>query len=314
MRIHDTPIDAAMNNKGLIVAVVILNWNGGEEILDCLMSVFESDHSAIEVVIVDNGSTDGSSDAIRIRFPQVHFLVNPTNLGFAKGSNQGMEWALARGIRYVLLLNGDARVNASTIAELLAVAIRENDKVVACPRIYLGHSVDAIRRLWFAYGTVKLWAGLFQNPAFGQIDSPKWTKARDMEYASGCCMLIPATILHQIGMLDEAFFAYCEDIDFSLRVRKAGFRLRYVPAALLWHGSQRPPHRTRTATYRYLSTRNNLWVVRKHGSWFEVLTCFGILPLRSLFRVMQMLCVAQWHSVAAELKGVKDGVFSLVHP
>ncbi|MDR3573733.1 MAG: glycosyltransferase family 2 protein [Anaerolineaceae bacterium] len=301
-----------MNSEEQTVAIVILNWNGGNDILDCLESVFHSSHKAIEVVIVDNGSEDGSSDAIRARFPRVHFLVNPQNLGFAKGSNQGMEWALERDIPYVLLLNGDALVDANTINELLAVAVRENEEVITCPRIYLGGSNHGTKRLWFAFGTVKLWAGLFQNPAFNQVDSSRWSQPQDMEYASGCCMLIPARVLRLVGMLDEAFFAYCEDIDFSLRIRKAGFRLRYVPTALLWHGSQLPTNRTRTSTYRYLSTRNNLWVVRKHGSWFEILTCFCILPLRSLFRIARMVAATQWDSIAAEVKGISDGAYSHV--
>jgi len=292
------------------VAVVILNWNGGDDILDCLKSVFESTHKTLEVVIVDNGSLDGSSDAIHLRFPQTHFIVNPRNLGFAKGSNQGMEWALERGIRYVLLLNGDARVHPNTIRELLAVVFAEDDKVVACPRIYLGNANSVTNRLWFASGTVKLWAGLFQNPAFNQPDSPRWSVPRDMEYASGCCMLIPASVLQNVGMLDEAFFAYCEDIDFSLRVRKAGFRLRYVPTAYLWHGSKGRTDRTHTAIYRYLATRNNLWVVRKHGSRLDVLACLCVLPLRSLFRIARMVTSAEWDSIAAELKGIRDGALS----
>lgn len=310
---NDAPMmTTAIESRDQTVAVVILNWNGGEDILECVQSVFESSHKALDVVIVDNGSVDGSSDAIRSRFPHVHFLVNAHNLGFAKGSNQGMEWALERGIQYVLLLNGDARLNANTLDELVAVAEGENDKVVACPRIYLGRPTNGVNRLWFAYGTVKLWAGLFQNPAFNQIDAPKWSEPRDMEYASGCCMLIPLQILQQVGMLDEAFFAYCEDIDFSLRVRKAGFLLRYVPNALLWHGSHHPTGRVRTPTYRYLSTRNNLWVVRKHGSRLEVFTCFCILPLRSFIRIERMLTGWKWKSIVAELKGIKDGTLSQV--
>lgn len=299
-----------MNIEEQPVAIIILNWNGGDEILDCLKSVFESTHRAIEVVIVDNGSVDGSSDAIRLQFPQAHFINNPRNLGFAKGSNQGMEWALHRGIRYVLLLNGDARLHPDAIRELLTVVDSEDSAVVACPRMYLGCANSGVNRLWFVYGTVNLWAGLFQNPAFNQIDSPKWSLPRDMEYASGCCMLIPARVLQTVGMLDEAFFAYCEDIDWSIRVRRAGFQLRYVPTAHLWHGSNRRTDRTRTAMYRYLATRNNLWVVRKHGSRLEVLTCLCVLPLRSLFRITRMVAGAEWRSIATEFRGIKDGVLS----
>ena len=303
-------MDKGTDPKNQTVAVVILNWNGGDDILDCLKSVFESTLKTIEVIVVDNGSSDGSSDAIRLRYPQTRFIDNPRNLGFAKGSNQGIAWALERGIRYVLLLNGDARLHPDAIAELLAAVIATSDAIVACPRIYLGHSDNEVNRLWFAFGTVRLWAGLFQNPAFNQIDSPAWSLPKDMEYASGCCMLIPARILQKVGVLDESFFAYCEDIDFSIRVRSADFRLQYVPTARLWHGSNRPTDRTRSAFYRYLATRNNLWVVRKHGSHLQIMTCFCVLPLRSLFRLAHMLASAKWDSIAAELKGIKDGVFS----
>ena len=145
------------------VAVVILNWNGGDEIIDCIASVAGSSYSAVQIVVVDNGSIDKSSDKICLRFPRTTVIRNDHNLGFAKGSNQGMEWALNRGIPYVLLLNGDARLHRDTIYELLATVKSKSDSVAACPRIYLGHET---KRLWFAYGTVKMWAGLFQNPAF----------------------------------------------------------------------------------------------------------------------------------------------------
>ncbi len=291
------------------VAVVILNWNGGDEILRCLESVFESQYREIEVVVVDNGSTDGSSEIIRSRFSRVHWINNARNLGFAKGSNQGMQWALESGAQYVLLLNGDARLHPNAMEEMLTAAEDELDTVVACPRIYLSSTSAGANRLWFTCGTVSLWSGMFRNPAFNCPDSPQWSEPLDMEYASGCCMLLPARILQSVGMFDETFFAYCEDIDLSLRIRKAGFRLRYVPTAHLWHGSSKPTRRTRSGMYRYLATRNNLWVVRKHGSWFEIFTCLCILSIRSMFRVMYMMVRSDWHAIPSELKGIRDGAF-----
>lgn len=296
------------------VAVVILNWNGGHDILDCLRSVFDSRHVAIEVVVVDNASVDGSTEAIREQLPAVHWITNQDNLGFAKGSNQGMQWALEHGMRYTLLLNGDARLHPNAIEEMLAVIQDENDTVVSCPRMYLGSTDADPRRLWFVYGTVNLWSGLFQNPAFNHLDSPRWSVPRNMEFASGCCMLIPSLILQNVGMLDETFFAYCEDIDFSLRVRAAGFRLRYVPSAHVWHGTATPTNRVRSTMYRYLSTRNNLWVVRKHGSLLEIVACACVLPFRSLYRIARMMAHSDWHAIAAELKGLRDGSLSSMNP
>lgn len=293
-----------------IVAVVILNWNGGDDILACLESVFRSTHTALAVVIVDNGSVDGSTQRILRRYPEVHCISNARNLGFAKGSNQGMQWALQSGIQYTLLLNGDARLHATAIGELLAAAKSEENSVVASPRMYHGAAAQGRQRLWFVYGKASLWSGIFRNPAFDQEDTARWSEPMDMEYASGCCMLIPTAIVQNTGMFDEAFFAYCEDIDLSLRIRAAGYRLRYVPSAHLWHGSAEPKSRKRSVMYRYLSTRNNLWVVRKHGSWLEILTCLCILPSRSFFRVVRMMARAEWYAIAAEVRGVKDGAFA----
>jgi len=293
-----------------IVAVVILNWNSGDDILRCISKLIESTYKSIEVVVVDNGSIDGSSGDIRVRFPHIHFINNSSNYGFARGSNQGIRWALEHRFPYVLLLNADARLHSAAISELLRVATSEDDIVVACPKMYLGEEGNGSQRLWFAYGTVTLWAGIFHNPAFNHLDSATWSHSIDMEYASGCCMLIPTSILDRVGMLDESFFAYCEDIDFSLRIRKAGFRLRYVPSAYLWHGSSQPTERTSTSTYRYLSTRNNLWVVRKHGTWYDLIISICLLPLRSFFRIANMAARGQWTCIPAEVRGIRDGIFS----
>lgn len=293
-----------------VIAVVILNWNSGNDILNCIYSVIASDYSALNIIVVDNGSIDGSSDVIRSQFPQVHFISNPRNFGFAAGSNQGINWALERGISYILLLNADTTIDKNAIHKLLEPMKREGDSVVTCPKIYIGPKDDNSTRLWFACGTAILWAGLFRNPAYNQPDSALWSQPAEMDFASGCCMLIPARILRQVGKLDESYFAYCEDIDFSLRVRKAGFQLRYVPSAHLWHGSIYPTERAKTRTYRYLSTRNNLWVVRKHGTRWEFLLCLGLLPFRSLYRIIGMAAIGRWSSIAGEAQGIRDGLFS----
>lgn len=292
------------------VCVVILNWNGRDLTLRCLEDLQKSSYPAVECVIVDNGSTDGSPDAIAGAHPDVTMIRNPTNLGWAGGSNQGIAWGLAHGADYLLMLNNDAWGEPPMISNLVGAATKLQNKAVAIPKIYLGSDPT---RFWFAVGRVNFWTGLFSNPAYNQVDHSQFDSIPEAEYASGCCMLIPREIVERVGGFDHSFFSYVEDVEWSIRCRRAGFRLVLCPDAKVWHdvsvtGKKRP------AMMRYYLTRNHLWTLRRHAGFLQFACALALLPLRSLVRLFRLAAAGDAKSIAAEFRGLKDGLFAGIAP
>lgn len=290
--------------------VVILNWNGRELTLRCLEDLRKSDYREVTPVVVDNGSTDGSIEAMAKSFPDVAIIRNDANRGWAGGSNQGIAWGLAHGFDYLLMLNNDARGDPGMISSLVAAATEIEDNAVTIPKIYLGSDP---KRFWFATGRVSLGTGIFSNPAFNQMDDGQFDSAREAEYASGCCMLIPRGILERIGGFDHTFFSYVEDVEWSIRCRRAGFRIVLCPDARLWHdvsatGKKRP------AMMRYYLTRNHLWTLRRHASALQFAAAILLLPARSSLRLFRLMIAADAESMWAELRGLWDGLTAKLAP
>lgn len=285
------------------VAVIILNWNGGELTARCVQSLEDSDYTECHILVIDNGSTDGSPEALRREFPNITIIRNEDNLGFAGGSNQGIEWALQNGFDYFLLLNNDTIAAPDMISNMVAAAGQQNDTAVLSPKIFFA---DAPDRLWFALGIGSLWTGIFSNPAYNSPDDG-YDAPQEMDWMVGCCVLIPRKIAESVGGFDERFFAYCEDVDWSLRCRKAGFRLVFCPGARLWHKVSASGSR-QSKVLRHLMTRNHLWTIRKHASVLQMLCVLAWLPIRSAKRMLDAARQRQWACVPAELRGVWDGL------
>ena len=288
------------------VVVVILNWNGGELTHRCLESLRQSDYGKLEWVVIDNGSTDGSPEEIGKAFPQGGMIRNATNLGFAEGCNQGIAWGLAHGADYLLMLNNDTHVDPAMVSHLVATANEHQNRAAVIPKIYWESDPS---RLWFAVGGANLWTGVFSNLAYNRVDDGRFDSHQQADFAVGCCILMPKEIVQKVGGFDPAYFAYMEDVDWSLRCRRAGFPLVFCPGARLWHavsatGKKRP------AKIRYLMTRNHLWTMRRHASLPQILCCLALVPLRSTVRIAKCVLARDWESIPAEFKGIRDGLLA----
>lgn len=215
------------------VAVVVLTWNGRDLTLDCLRSLEAVTTPNVRVMVVDNASTDGTVDAIRARYgDRIDILENPANLGFAAGNNAGIRRAMDDGARFVLLLNNDTTVAPNFIDELLP-PMRESDTIgIATPKIYFAEPPN---RIWYAGGEISLWRGIARHVGIRETDRGQHDRPRDVDYASGCALLARREVFERAGLLDESYRAYFEDADLCMRAARAGFRIRYVPTAKVWH-------------------------------------------------------------------------------
>jgi hypothetical protein len=228
------------------------------------------------ITVVDNGSSDNSAEAIRQAFPDVQMIANKQNLGFAAGCNVGMEQALKEpGRDYILLVNNDTVVDTSLLAELVQEADRSPKVAICSPKIYYHDPSDL---LWWAGGSYSLWTGMAVHTGRQREDKGQYDNARDLDWATGCVMLLSIKALREVGLFDAKIFANSEDVDLSLRVREAGYLIRYVPTARVWHREGVDLRKNVGEQLRFfMFMRNMLWVLHKHARFYHWLTCWPAL-------------------------------------
>ena len=239
------------------LVAVVLNWNGGDDTLAALESL-----QGVDTVCVDNGSDDGSPDAVAVRFPHVELIRTGVNLGFAGGNNVGIRRALARGADWVLLLNNDAVADAGLPAALAAAAAERPDAGVLACKVFFADPPDV---LMYAGGRVNLRLGYWgRQDGFGQRDDGRFDTLRDVDRATGAAMAVSRAAIERAGLLDESLFAYAEDTEWCLRIREAGFGVVFVPDAKVWHVGSASTGGMRSPTSIYYDTRNMIAVAERH--------------------------------------------------
>ncbi|MBI3490805.1 MAG: glycosyltransferase family 2 protein [Acidobacteria bacterium] len=219
-----------MTRESPTVCVIVLSWNGRVVLTECLASLREQSLAA-PVIVVDNGSTDGSQDLVRREFPEMTLIVNERNLGFGEGNNIGIRAALESGAAYVALLNQDARADRRWL-EALVHAARTDATVGAVASCITLHSH---RTLLNSTGILMNLSGCAWDRGFARVDGPQWHQPCDVLAASGGAALFRADALRRVGLFDAAYFAYYEDLDLAVRLWEAGYRTVYAPDAQVTH-------------------------------------------------------------------------------
>ena len=223
---------------------------------NCLRSLLASDYSRVELLVVDNGSTDGSAEYLRSQFETVTVLCSKENLGFAAGSNRGIEHAMRKGANYVLLLNNDTVVSPTCVSALVSAAEGRPDYAALGPKIYY---FDVPDRFWYAGGSYSHWRGVPRHRGRKQADTGQYESFCEVTFISGCALLLRSSVVTRIGMLDETLFSYVEDTDYCIRLRMGGLRLGYVPEAKVWHMEGYSALKNRSQAFRYyLYIQNSL--------------------------------------------------------
>lgn len=215
------------------VSIIILNWNGLEDTVECLESLKKITYPNYDVVVVDNGSAGNDVRILRERFSDyVHIIENGKNYGFAEGNNIGMRHALTQGADYVFLLNNDTTVAPDFLGEMVNVGETDERIGVLGPKLYFYDEPDV---LWEAGGRINWWLGSISMYAHGEVDVGQRDRVTETDLLSGAAMLIKRGLLDRISLLDASFFLGFEDYDFCIRAGKAGFKVVYVPSAKIWH-------------------------------------------------------------------------------
>jgi GT2 family glycosyltransferase len=242
------------------VFAVMLNWNQEADTRECLESLRRCG-SAIRVILVDNGSRDGSPARLAADFPEVEMLCQPKNLGFAEGNNVGLRRALDLGAERILLLNNDTLVDRGFL-EPLADALDRRPRVgIAGSKIYCYPDAQT---LWAAGATIDWERGRQFHIGAGELDHGQYDVERDVDYVSACCLLARRDVFERAGLLDPRYFIYFEETAWSARARACGFGIRYVPASRIWHKVS-AAMKTDSPNTAYYVTRNRLLFLTEHG-------------------------------------------------
>jgi GT2 family glycosyltransferase len=254
------------------------------------------------VILVDNGSRDGSLESLTAEFPSLETVRNKTNLGFCGGVNQGLRRARAMGFDYYLLLNNDTTV-APDFLEPLVEAAEQDGSIGGISPLIL--RMESPHRAWYAAGRFNWWI-CESRPVAGR--APVSSSAREVNFLTGCAMFLRASAVESLGPFDDRFFAYFEDVDYSARLRRSGYRTLYVPQARVWHrvsasvGQNRAGNLTRRHVYR-----NRLLLMQKHGRtrhWIVFLPTYVLYYVG--LRLVAYSLLLRWDHVRALVAGIGD--------
>jgi len=268
------------------VSVILVNWNGRNDTLECLHSLAKVSYAPMHIIMVDNASADDSVDAVKREFPSVEVIPNKTNLRFAGGNNIGIKRALERGSDYILLLNNDTTVDAEFLTKLVKAADADPGIGMVGAKIYY---YDDPKRIWFAGGRIEWWKGWISHIGLREEDRGQYDTARAVDYITGCCLLVKRPVIEKIGNLDEQFFMYGEDVDWCLRVCKAGFRLVYEPKAKIWHKLSVSAGGHFSWYKNWNKLKSTLRLAARYANPFQWIVIPFLLPLRALWEAAGLL-------------------------
>lgn len=279
------------------VIVIILNWNGKRFLERCLRSLFSQSYQDFEVVLVDNGSTDGSVSFVSEQFPHVRLIANQENLGFAAANNQAIR---ATDSEFVVTLNNDTEADPTWLAELVHAA-DVDERVGACAsKMLFADCPETINSAGIALDRAAIawdWRG-------GETDNPEEQGLVEVFGACAGAALYRRTMLEEIGLFDEDFFAYLEDVDLAWRAQRAGWRAVSVPTARVYHLHSGTAIEGSSFKNRLLG-RNKVWLVAKNYPWPQLL---WYLPIILLYDVASLpytlISRGDWGPLRGRLEGL----------
>ncbi|MBI4708867.1 MAG: glycosyltransferase family 2 protein [Candidatus Portnoybacteria bacterium] len=259
------------------IIIIVLNWNGLSDTIECIESLKKIDYQNYEIILVDNGSMDNSVAVLKEKFGDIYLIENRKNLGFAGGNNVGIKYALKNGADFILLLNNDTKVESDFLTKLVKIANNDNKIGIVGPIIF---SYDEPEKIYFAGGKVN-WSrtrgehinfekkSISVIPAKAGIQTWMPDQVRHdiygVDYITGCCLLIKKEVVEKIGLMSEDYFLYYEDTDWCLRAQRAGYKCVLASQAKIYHKQSKSTGEF-SYPYIYYHSRNGLMLCSRFRS------------------------------------------------
>ncbi len=286
-----------------LVYAVTLNWKRPLDTIACLQTLEAQTYPRLHTIVVDNNSGDGSVEQIQAACPKTSVIANSENSGFARGMNVGIKQALSDGADFIFILNNDTLLSPTTIERLMHRY--KSDIGILAPLIYYANPSHII---WSGGNQLNHWLLETKKGLRGQPDKPNWPEFILQDFVPACGLLIPRHVFTQVGYFEEQFFMYYEDMDFCLRLRRAGFRILVVPQAKMWHKVSLSSGGQDSPTERYWMAHSSIVFFGKHARFWQLpFIIFWRIgsALRTSWRLWR---IGKTASLAAYWYGLGDGI------
>ena len=286
------------------IAIIIVNWKQYELTINCLLSLQKLEYKNWKVILVDNESNFEKINKIKSDFNKVEVIESKENLGFASANNLGIKYAIKNKFEYVMLLNNDTEVNKKFLSPLFNSFQNDN-------------SLGAVQPLIMNYNNrAKVWnAGGYLNNFFGFPYTNKKlnNKNQQIDWITGCCILLKTKVIKKAGLMDEDFFAYYEDVDWSLRIKKLGYKLDVVESSVIFHHGTKSSNDSNlegnlSPFVHYLNIRNHIYLVKKHSDKFNFIGVLFYQFLKILFYSIYFILRLRFSKLNMVYRGLNDGI------
>jgi GT2 family glycosyltransferase len=245
------------------VIIIVLNWNGIDVSEKCIQSLLQVAYPNSGILLVDNASTDGSFEMLKEKFPDIYFLQNPQNLGFAEGNNRGIKFAFYElAANHVVLLNNDTVVDPAWLQALVDVVDKNPDIGAVGSKIFYLSKPNVI---WSEGGSFGGWRGIPTQLRINETDLGILEEPHLVDYASGCSILITRKAFEDVGLLDLDYFLYFEETDWCARARRKGFKIMIAPRSRVWHKVGYSTGAIDAPVHIYYMVRNNFAFLIKNS-------------------------------------------------
>jgi len=290
------------------IAVIIVNWKKHDFTLKCIESLLNSSYTNFKIILVDNECQNGVLDELR-KNEKIHIIKNENNEGFARANNQGIRYSLKNGFDYVLLLNNDTVIKSDLLELLIKQSNNLNQKIIQ--PLILNYDGSEI---WNAGGTINNFFGTFRTLKKGESFKNFKSISNFTNWFTGCCVLLKTEIFNDVGYFDERFFAYYEDVDFSIRLKSNGYKIALMNDSYLQHfGSASSKsannYEGNLSPYvHYLNVRNHLFLLKKHSKSFNIIGVFLYQVIKILSYLIYFLIRFRFNKFKMVLKGFIDAI------
>lgn len=245
-----------------MVSIILVNYGGSKDTIECIQSIEDSGEKDYQIIVVDNASPDDSVAVLEAAQKDHNFILikSDVNGGFSAGNNLGIQYALEHDTDYVLLLNNDTIVTANFLDELLKPFAKYPDCGATIGKILYNQDRS---KIWYGGGAMDPQTARTQHFFYDEIDHGQADKEQSVSFATGCCLCLSAKTIKDVGLLDDSYFLYEEDVDYCYRIAKAGYQIIYHPQAVIYHKVSASTGRA-SATTQYYSIRNKYLLIQKN--------------------------------------------------